>query len=133
MTGVQVEPFTLERELKEAAESLDRAATRLYRLTREFEGEGEGDDWQPGPQLRWLDLVGDELDRIATEYEDREKRPPAKEILQVRSEKAARRRDPELYAEYHRLKSEIEAIQKWASAKSKTISARQSVLRGERG
>jgi hypothetical protein len=126
------DPIVLTRELAESATALDRAGNRLYRLTQEYEGQGEGEAWSPGPQLRWLDLVGDELDRIAQDYEDAGKRTPAKEVLQVRAEKAAKRRDPELWADYHRLRTEIVALQKWISSKKETISARQSALRGER-
>jgi hypothetical protein len=126
------DPIVLTRELAESATALDRAGNRLYRLTQEFEGQGEGEGWLPGPQLCWLDAVGEELDTLAQGYEDSGKRAPAKEVLQVRAEKAAKRRHPELWADYHRLRTEILALQKWISAKKETISARQSALRGER-
>jgi hypothetical protein len=124
-THASTDPIVITRELAESALALERAANRLYRITKQFEGEGEGETWQPGPQLRWLDIVGDELDK--------EKRPPAKEVLQVRAEKRAKRRDPQLWADYNQLHSEIGALQKWISAKKETISARQSALKGERG
>lgn len=129
----QSDPIVVMRELTAASVALDRGANKLYRLTQEFEGHGEGDAWAPGPQLLWIEAVGDELDDLAQKYEDNEKRPPAKEVLQVRAEKAAKRKHPELWADYHRLLSEINAMQKWISAKKQTISARQSVLKGERG
>jgi hypothetical protein len=132
-THASTDPIVITRELAESALALERAANRLYRITKQFEGEGEGETWQPGPQLRWLDIVGDELDKLAQEYEDKEKRPPAKEVLQVRAEKRAKRRDPQLWADYNQLHSEIGALQKWISAKKETISARQSALKGERG
>lgn len=128
--NAHVDPQEIVRELEDGAKALDSVSTKLVRLIREFEGEGDGAAWQPGPQLLWLDLVGGELDRIATEYEDAGKRPPAKEVLQVRAEKAARRKDPVLYAEFHRLRTEISAMQKWISAKKEAISARQSALKG---
>jgi hypothetical protein len=126
------DPALLVQELQDAALALERASNRLVRLTRAWEGEGEGDNWRPGSQLLWLESVGNHLDRLATEYEEKEKRAPAKEILQIRAEKAAKRESPELWAEYHRLRSEIGWLQKWISAKKETISARQSSLKAER-
>jgi hypothetical protein len=127
------DPIVIMRELTDAAVALERGANRLYRLTQEFEGQGEGESWAPGPQLLWLEAVGDELDELAQGYEDKEKRAPAKEVLQVRAEKAAKRKNPGLWADYHRLRTEITALQQWIVAKKQTISARQSVLKGERG
>lgn len=118
-------------ELRHAGYALGKAANELYRLTVEFEGEGAGDAWQPGAQLRWLDLVSDELDRLTVEYEQRGKRPPAIAVMQIRAARAARRHDPDLWSDYHRLKSQIAAMEKWVTAKSKSVSAMQSALRGE--
>lgn len=56
---------------------------------------------------------------------------PAVERLERMAEIRVRAQQPDLYAEYHRTKAEIEALKKWCSAKKEAISARQSVLRAE--
>lgn len=125
-------PGEIARQLNAAAIGLDGAADRLRDLTRTFEGGvDDAGEYQPGPQLLGQDLVNDELDDLVREYESAEKRPPVKEVMQHRATRRAKAKNPDLWADYHRLQSEIAAIQKWIAAKEKTISARQSVLRSE--
>lgn len=120
------------QQLNAAAIALDKAANHLLELTRQYEGAvDENGIYQPGPQLRWEEAISDALDALVTEYETAEKRAPAVAVLERRAEKRAKVKDPDLWADYHRLRSEVAAIQKWISAKKETISARQSILKAE--
>lgn len=125
-----VDPGEISRQLNAAANALDKASNRLVDLVREFEGGvDERGEYQPGPQLLWMEAVGDELDDIVKEYEGT--RAPLKDVLEHRAAKRAKQKHPDLWADYHRLRSEVSALQKWISSKKETISARQSVLKAE--
>lgn len=127
------DPAGLMVDLENAAKALDKAATRLADATREFEGgTDENGVWQPGPQLRFEELVAAEATAIYDAYEQKGERPPAETVRLAKARAIVKEREPDLYADYHRLRSEIGSLQKWMSAKKETISARQSVLSAEK-
>lgn len=127
-------------ELEKAAVALERSSNRLYHLTRNFEGYWHdvidpetgalSKEWELGPNLRWRVAVSEAIEAIVEDkYSDT--RAPAIERLERMAELRVRTEQPDLYAEYHRIKSDIEALKKWCSAKKDAISARQSVLKNE--
>jgi hypothetical protein len=128
-----VDVAEIMHELNEAANGISAAADEVRRLLAHYEGARDLDgEFRPGSQLRWMELVNEHLDRLAIEYEEKGKRPPAKEVLQARAYAAAKRQDEVLWADYHADRARLENLQRWIAAKSKTISARQSILKGER-
>lgn len=136
---------SLMQELRDRAASIDRASSKLMRLTKEFEGTymtktvdpdtGEivaESDWQPGPQLRYDVAVTEAAEAIAEQYERDNKKVPAQDRLRKKGELRVKAEQPDLWEDFHRLTTEIEALQKWISARTKTLSARQSVLSAEK-
>lgn len=127
------------KELEDAAIELESASNRLYHATRDFEGHFEDvpdadgvlkKEWKLGPNLAWRVAISEAIDEIVEEkYSD--SRAPAIERLERKAELRVLEQQPDLYAEYHRLRAEIEALRKWCSAKRDAISARQSVLKNE--
>lgn len=141
--GVNV--VALMQELSDRAQSIDKASSKLMRLTKEFEGTymvrtadpetGEviaESDWKPGPQLLFEIAVTEATEAIAEEYEKDDKKVPAQERLRKKGELRVRAEKPDLWNDYYRLSGEIDALQKWISARTKTLSARQSVLSAEK-
>lgn len=141
-----MDPGKIVTDLENAAKALDQASTRLSNATKEFEGWYERVEsvdpstgeivvkrgaWSPGPQLRWRIAVSEAIDRIVEE-KFADGRPPAVERLERMAELRVMHEEPDLFADYHRLQTEINALQKWISAKKETISARQSVLKAEK-
>jgi hypothetical protein len=140
------DPGTLIDELKAAARALDKGSTQLADVTKQFEGwyeETEDVDpitgevvttrgeWHEGPNLLWRVAISEAIDAIVRE-DYAETRAPAIERLERMAELRVRQQKPDLYADYHRLATEIDALQKWISAKKQAISARQSVLSAEK-
>jgi hypothetical protein len=113
------------RDLEDSARGLDAAATKLAKLTKEFDGP-------EGLQLRWEDAVLDAIEAVYAEYERDEKKAPAREIVERKAARRARQARPELHADYTRAAAEMAALKGWISAKKETISARQSVLSAEK-
>lgn len=120
---------SIMQALEDSAAALDKAATRLAKVTKEYEGTtNEQGEWVAGPQLLWEGAVAAEAARIYNES----KKPPPEAVRDSMAEATVKAKHPELWADYHRLRSEIQALQKWISAKKETISARQSVLSAEK-
>jgi hypothetical protein len=140
------DPGTLMDELTAAARALDKGSTQLADVTKQFEGWYEEDEavdaetgeivttrgkWHEGPNLLWRVAISEAIDEIVREdYADT--RAPSIERLERMAELRVRQRKPDLYADYHRLLTEIDALQKWLAAKKQAISARQSVLSAEK-
>lgn len=121
----QVEEITTMAGLNEAAAGMQKAANRLYNRIIKFEGaEGIG--------TKYKIAVKDQLLAIYDEAIQAEKRPPAEDIRTARAEKIVREGNPSLYSEWKVGSTEINALRIWISAMRQSISARQSVLRGER-
>lgn len=136
-------------ELDGASKALDKVSTQLANATKQFEGWYEetesvdpstGEilvkrgDFKLGPQLRFRSAVTVAMEEIRNSYLSDEKkgRPPAVELLERLAEMKVEKEQPELFIDYHRLRIEIDASQKWIAARNKTISARQSLLSAEK-
>ena len=130
-----VEPIDVMDELRTAAQELDSGSTELAQLTSTFEGyvDKETGDYFPGPGMRFEVAVQTEVIRLYDESIVAEKRPPAEDVRRAKAEMKVREEQPDLWGEYHALKTRISALKIWNSARKASISARQSVLRGERG
>lgn len=121
-------------QLRDAAESVSKASSRLYRETVELYGgvdETTGEVIE-GVESRWQAAYDEEIIRIEEEALAADRRPPASDIRAARARLRIRQRHPDLYAEWLQRTSTVEALQKWISARKSVISALQSVLRGER-
>jgi hypothetical protein len=127
-----VNPVDVLTQLNQASIGLDQASDELRQLMPRYEGYEDPDGtFHPGVKIRWDELVGDKLDALIQRYEDKNKRPPAKEVVQIRAEREAKKADPELWAAFHATEARMTALQTWIASKSKTISAKQSILRAE--
>lgn len=113
----------LMQDLETSARQLDAASTRLAAATKEFE---------TGVQLAWEDAVLDQIDALYAEYEAKESRVPAQAIVERRAARRAKEANPDLHADFVRLRAEMTALGKWIAAKRDTISARQSILSAEK-
>jgi hypothetical protein len=117
-------------EMEEAATGIERASNRLYTLTQEFEGFSE--DGGLGVRLTFESLVEDAATEIYDEYEAAAERPPPEVVRKARAVKLVKKDHPELYARYHKMKAELDALQRWLSSYRSAISARQSILSAEK-
>lgn len=122
------------RELRETADSVSRASSRLYRETIELYGgiDQETGEVVEGVESKWQAAYDEEIIRIEEEALAADRRPPASDIRAARARLRIRQRHPDLYAEWLHRTSTVDALQKWISARKSVISALQSVLRGER-
>jgi hypothetical protein len=125
----EVNPATLMAELHEAAVALDEANERLRQVTREYEGWHTND---LGVKVLWEALIEEEATAIYDQYEEKGERPPPEKVRYQRSVATVKKEHPELYVKYHRLRTEINALQKWMAGKRESISARQSILSTEK-
>src|SRR4051794_35265706 len=118
-------------ELTAAARALDKGSTQLADVTKQFEGWYEETetvdsetgqivttrgDWHEGPNLLWRVAISEAIDAIVRE-QFAETRAPSIDRLERMAELRVREQRPALYADYHRLSTEIDALQKWISAK----------------
>lgn len=121
-------------ELEAAARELDAGSTKLAQMTKEFEGAVDADgEFVPGPGTRYEVAVESKLIEIYDEAIQNDRRPPAEDVRKAMANRAVRTEQPDLYSDWQRLSTEIKALQVWISARKTSISARQSVLKGERG
>lgn len=120
-------------ELEQAAQALDAASDELSGLTQQFEGgPDENGEWQPGPQLRYESAVDGHIAAIYEECVAHERRVPAEDVRAAMARARVEREQPDLFADYHRIRSRIEALQRWISARKASVSARQSILSAEK-
>lgn len=122
------------RDLRDSADSVKKAADRLYRETIELHGgiDQETGEVIEGVESRWQAAYDEEIIRIEEEALANDRRPPASDIRAARARLRIRQRHPDLYAEWLHRTSTVEALGKWIAARKSVISALQSVLRGER-
>jgi hypothetical protein len=122
------------RELRETAEGVSKASSRLYRETIELYGgiDEETGEVIEGVESRYQGAYDEEIIRIEEEALANDRRPPASDIRAARARLAIRKRNPDLYQEWLYRTSTVEALGKWIAARKSVISALQSVLRGER-
>jgi len=129
------------RSGQEVLEALDRASkgvqaasTELSELSQKFheahlvESTGE---IEMGIGLRFDVAIKEE---IATIYElavEQGKRQPPADVRAAQAERAVRVKKPELWAEFHATKARIDALKSWIVNQKSTISANQSIRKGE--
>lgn len=80
----------------------------------------------------WEAILDEEATRIYDEYEEKGERPPPEAIRKQRAMRYAKETQPELYVRYHKMKTEIAALEKWMQSYRSAISARQSILSTEK-
>jgi hypothetical protein len=120
----------LMQDLGDAKQRVEAASDHLYNLTNKFEGFSASGEM--GVRLTWEALVEEEACRIYDEYEESGKKIPPEPIRKQRAIRICKAEHPELYVRYHKMRSEIEATQKWLSSYRDAISAAQSVLSTEK-
>ncbi len=122
------------QQLREAADGVSKASSRLYRETIELYGgiDEETGEIIQGLESRWLAAYDEEIIRIEHLYLSTDRRVPASDIRAAHARKAIREGHPDLHAEWIQKTATVEALQKWIAARKSVISALQSVLRGER-
>ena len=122
------------RELRDVAEGVREASSRLYRETIELHGgiDAETGEVIEGVESRWQAAYDEEIIRIEEQALGRGERVPAADLRAARARLRIRQRHPELYAEWLHRTATVEALGKFIAARKSVISALQSVLRGER-
>lgn len=119
--------------LDKASRGVQAASTELSDLIQRFaeshiDGDGQIID---GLGIRFDVAVKEEIASIYEEALEAEHRPPPADVRQAKAERAVRIKDPELWAEYHATKARIDALKLWISNQKATISANQSIRKGE--
>jgi hypothetical protein len=130
----QTEPLTVLAALEKAATELDAMTNRLGRAVKQFETtvDEETGELVLGPGIRYDIAVKDKRIQIYDNAIENDKRPPAEDIRQAKAEKMVRDEEPELWADYQQLSTEMSALRIGISARKESIRARQSILKGER-
>jgi hypothetical protein len=119
--------------LDSASAGVQAASTKLSRLISEF-GEASIDEQgeiKEGTGLRYEVAIKDELAYLYTTALEEGRKPPAEDIRGALAERAVRSKQPQLYADYHAQKTQIEALKLWISSQKQVISGYQSLRRGE--
>lgn len=121
--------------LDRASRSLHSSAAELSKLSQQFHEastDAEGNVVN-GIGLEYDIAIKEELVAIYEMALDREppQRPPAEDVRRAMAERAVRVKKPELWAEYHHAKARIDALRSWISNLKGTISANQSLRKGE--
>lgn len=122
------------KALDDASKGVQSASTELSKLSQGFyEGRIDEDGAeQLGIGLAFDVALKEELSAIYMDSIEADRRPPAEDIRAAMAFKAVRTKKPALWIEYHGTKARIESLKMWISNQKASISANQSVLRGER-
>ena len=124
------EPRQLLVDIREARSALESGAASIAKLTLDFEGrDDENKVWVPGPKWRYKDAVLTATLAIREQFDGK---PPNAALVEQIAERKVKEQDPQLWHDYHRLASQIEATKLWLSAKKEAVSALQSELSTER-
>jgi hypothetical protein len=130
---VDTSPGVMMELLAATAVAIGKAADEIGRLQVALEGHyGDGDDFVPGLETRWQDLVQAQVDRIVDEHETAARRLPSERRLYATAERRARTQDPILWQDWQVARTRVDVLERWIRNKDKANSARQSVLKGER-
>lgn len=115
--------------LETLARAVDAGTDRLREHLERFEGgfDRETGEIIVGVRLLFETAIADEANAIVEKYEQEGKRPPGEDIRNTRAAAIVKRRDPELYGQYHALKGSIETGQRWLSGKKASLSALQTL------
>lgn len=119
--------------LDEASRGVQAASTKLAKLINEF-GEASVDangQLHEGTKLRYEVALQEELSTLYTLAISDGRRPPAEDVRAALAARAVRVKDPQLHADYHAQKTQIEALKLWLSNQRQVISGYQSLRRGE--
>jgi hypothetical protein len=122
------------KALDQASNGVQKASTRLMRLSQEFHEAhvDEGGQIVMGIGVQFESALRDELAFIYESAIEDGRRAPAEDIREAMAHRAVQAKRPDLWAEYHAKKSEIDALKIWIRNQRDAISANQSILRGER-
>lgn len=120
--------------LDKASNGVQKASTRLMRLSQGFHEAKVGNDGQivMGTGVQFEMALRDELAFIYEDAIENSRRPPAEDIREAMAHRAVQTKKPELWATYHAEKSEIDALKVWISNQKSVISACQTLVKGER-
>jgi hypothetical protein len=119
--------------LDRASKGVQAAATELAELSQKFhEAHLDADDQiVNGLALQYEIAIKEQVAAIYDAAIDLEQKPPPADVRQAKAERWVRTTDPHLWAEYHAMKSRIDALKTWISNQKATISANQSIRKGE--
>lgn len=129
----QPEPVTILAELQQAARELEAASTRLAQNVKLSEGKiNAAGEFEQGASLRYRIAVETRMLEIYDEAIADEKRPPGEDVRTAKAEAHVRKAEPALFAEHTHFQTDIKALRLFIAARKEAISARQSILKGER-
>ena len=126
-------PEVLATELDVLSRSVTAAATKLARLTKEYEGTAdENGEFQLGPGALYAMYLDAEIEAIVEESSKAERRPPAEDVRAAMARSRVRTKYPDLVNTYTRLTTEMKAHQMWLHSQKASMNSRQSVLNAAR-
>lgn len=124
----------------EVLEALDKAsrgvhagAEELSRLSQSFHEAkvDENGEIVMGTGLQFDTALREEVASIYKQAIENQKKPPPQDVREAMAYQAVQTNRPELWAEYHHTKARIDALKSWISNMKATISANQSIRKGE--
>lgn len=120
--------------LDKASRGVQSASTELSTLSQKFHEAHLAEE--TGEIVMGIGLQFDVAvkEEIATIYElaiEEGRRQPPADVRVAQAERAIRVKKPDLWAEFHATKARIDALKTWISNMKATISANQSVRKGE--
>ena len=129
-----VETVDILAELREDSQRIGEATTALYSATVKLDGgfDDQTGEIVTGVRTRWQEAYDEALIELEERYLAEDRRLPAADIRTARVTRQIREHQPELYAEYLALTSRVKLLQTTIQNRKAAVSARQSVLRGER-
>jgi len=127
------EPIEILEALDQASKGVQAASTELSELTQRFYGAhlDKDDQIHNGVGLQYEIAVKERIADLYDEAIDAEAKPPPADVRQAKAERMVRNQEPLLWSEYHHGKARIDALRSWISNQRSTISANQSVRKGE--
>lgn len=122
------------RDLDKATQGLQGASRRLSKLSQlhhEATVDEATGEVTMGTGLRYEVALEEEISEIYELAEKAEKRPPPADVREARAKRAVKVKHPDLWADYQRESSEIEALKLWISSAKANINGLQTLRKGE--
>jgi len=125
-------PIEILEALDTASKGVQAASTELADLSQRFhQAEHVNGEIKNGLALEYDVAIKEEVAKIYDEAIEAEQKPPPADVRGAKAERHVRTVKPTLWAEYHATKARIDALKTWISNQKATISANQSIRKGE--
>lgn len=116
-----------------ASKGVQAASEELSKLSQDFHEARLSDagEIQNGIGLEYQVAIDEEVVSIFEDAIASDRKPPAQDVRRAMAERAVRIKRADLWVEYHHTNARIEALKSWISNLKATISANQSIRKGE--